>query len=77
MHRSAQTDKLLRSLRINKVSRQTFFIYCNENTDEYLKESIKKIHDKGHTVGVLTNTYDYQTIYASVENYLILQRYLI
>ena len=29
-----------------------------------------QIHDKGHTVGVLTNTYDYQTIYASVENYL-------
>ena len=66
---SAQTDKLLDVLEQQGV-KATFFIYCNENTDAYLKESIKKIHDKGHTVGVLTNTYDYQTIYASVENYL-------
>lgn len=66
---SAQTDKILDTLDQQDV-KATFFIYCNKNTDEYLKEAIKKIHDKGHTVGVLTNTYDYQTIYASVDNYL-------
>ena len=66
---SAQTDQILDVLDQQGV-KATFFIYCNENTDEYLKDAIKKIYDRGHTVGVLTNTYDYQTIYASVENYL-------
>ena len=66
---SAQTDKLLEVLEQYDVE-ATFFIYCNENSDAYLKNAIAKIHQKGHTVGVLTDTYDYQTIYASVENYL-------
>lgn len=66
---SEQTDKLLEVLEQQDV-KATFFIYCNENTDEYLTEEIQKIHQKGHTVGVLTDTYDYQTIYASVDNYL-------
>ena len=38
---SAQTDKLLDVLEQQGV-KATFFIYCNENTDAYLKESIKK-----------------------------------
>ncbi len=66
---SAKTDRLLEVLEQQDV-KATFFIYCNENTDEYLKAAIKKIYDKGHTVGVSSNTYDYRTIYASVENYL-------
>lgn len=66
---SIQTDKILDQLDAQGV-KATFFIYCNKNTDEYLKSYIKKIHDRGHTVGVLTNTYDYKDIYASVDNYL-------
>ncbi len=66
---SEQTDQLLDVLEQQNV-KATFFIYCNENTVEYLTQEIQKIYQKGHTVGVLTDTYDYQTIYASVDNYL-------
>lgn len=47
----------------------TFFVTGRNDTPEN-RAVLKEIVDRGHSIGILTYTYDFRTIYASVENYL-------
>ncbi len=64
-----QTEQILQVLEQQNVQ-ATFFVYCNEQSEENLRSMIAQMAEKGHTVGVLTDTADYARMYASVENYL-------
>ena len=66
---SSLTEPLL-DLLDEHDAKATFFLYTGNSSDGYVEQIAKEIADHGDTVGVLTDSYDYSNIYASVENYL-------
>ena len=65
---SEQTKKLLDALDKAGV-KATFFVTGRGDSPE-TRAVLKEIVDRGHAIGVLSYTYDYRTIYATVGNFL-------
>lgn len=66
---SESTDRLL-SVLSDRGVKATFFVSGQNGTEEERAESYRKILEAGHTVGLQSYTQDYQSIYASVDDYL-------
>lgn len=62
------TERTLEILDILKEKdvKATFFV-VGENTD---LDILKRVHDEGHTIGVHSNSHNYNKIYSSVEDFL-------
>lgn len=66
---SENTSQILEVLKENDIKATFFFNTSKNQTPDSI---IKEAYDNGHAVGVLTSTdYNYDTIYSSVENYMI------
>lgn len=64
---STHTGEVLDALDVYGI-KATFFVTYTENPE--LQKYYKEIVDRGHTIAIHTATHEYNTIYASVENYL-------
>lgn len=59
------TGQVLDILKEKNV-KATFFVINNSDSLNYL---IKRAHDEGHTIGLHSNTHQYNLVYSSVDNY--------
>lgn len=63
------TGELLQALAAANV-KATFFVTAANMAEDECKAALKSIADAGHTIGIYTYSNDFDTIYASVEDYL-------
>lgn len=64
---SERTKDVLDALDVYGI-KATFFVTYTDKPE--LQKYYKEIVDRGHTIGIHTASHEYNTIYASVENYL-------
>lgn len=64
---SARTDEILKILE-EKGIKATFFVVPNKSAE--CTSRLKAMVEAGHTIGIHTSSHVYNTIYASVDNYL-------
>lgn len=62
------TDNILETLEAENIKATFFVIGCTIKEEE--EEYLRKMVEKGHTVGIHTYSHDYKKIYSSVEAYL-------
>ncbi|MDF2611431.1 MAG: hypothetical protein K0R92_2905 [Lachnospiraceae bacterium] len=62
------TDNILETLEEENVKATFFVIGCTIKEEE--EEYLRKMVEKGHTIGIHTYSHDYKKIYSSVEAYL-------
>lgn len=63
------TGELLQALAAANV-KATFFVTAANMAEDECKAALKSIADAGHAIGIYTYSDDFDTIYASVEDYL-------
>ena len=64
---SQRTEEILDILK-EYDTKATFFIVCNDK--DSAKQTVKRIYDEGHTLGVHSASHSYKEIYKSVDSFL-------